>query len=776
MTRKLAPEMLEKQLRECKVELDRAKEKLMQQGPDRAGSSKGLGQMTSLLASAVDQAPVPIAVVNSDTTIAVMNPAARETLGLSSEGARPGTLLGELKTSWRTYDAEGEFIPFDQAPLVRALKGEITIRKEVRIVRKDGTERWQMVDAEPIHNHDGELIGACVVFPDITERRRAQKALMDVHRELEQRVEKRTAELVRVNAELRREINDRLNAEQATEESRRYSENIIDTVRDPLVVLDKDLKVVLASRSFYKTFRLTPAQIQGKRFYSINRNQWDIPGLKSLLEQIIPKQVYFENFEIEHNFDHMGHKILHLNARRVYDERTQTKHILLVIEDVTEPTLVERDRAKREQRRKAAAEIALLGHWELDLSTNTIFWSDEIYHIFDLQYQEFEGTYEAFLEKVHPDDREFVDHAYSLSVENKTAYDIVHRLLLKDGSIKYVHEKCKTEYDPDGNPLRSLGTVQDVTEQTHRKQKFAGIIGRTKKMQEIFDTIQELADVNIPVLIQGESGTGKELVAAAIHNKGPRAKKPFVPLNCSALPEGLLESELFGHVKGSFTGAVRDKKGRFELADGGTLFLDEVADLSKVVQAKLLRVLQEGSFQRVGDEKTITVDVRLISAANRDLKQEVKKGFFRDDLFYRISVVPIYMPPLRERKNDIPLLLEHSLKQAAEEGQSNNGISKEALGVLIDYPWPGNVRELQSSIRFALVKSKGKPIRPDHLPVELNQHKNEQITRGPSCKLSEENVRSALSQTGGNKSRAAKLLGVGRATLYRFLSEHPHVA
>jgi len=739
-------------------------------------TSRDLKQTELLLANAVKQAPVPIAVVNSDMTIEVMNHAAREILGLSSEDASPGILLRELKTSWRIYDADGGFIPFEQAPMVRALKGEITVRKEVRIVRKDGTERWQMADAEPIYNHRGNLIGAFVVFSDITERRQVQKALLDVHRELEQRVEKRTAELVQVNAELRREINDRLNAEQSIEESRRYAENIINTVRNPLVVLDEELKVVSASRSFYKTFRLTPAQIQGKRFYSINKNQWDISGLKSLLEQIIPKQVYFENFEIEHRFDHLGHKILHLNARRVYDERTQTKHILLVIEDVTEQILVERDRAKREQRRKAAAEIALLGHWELDLLTNTIFWSDEIYHIFDLEYQEFEGTYEAFLDKVHPDDLEFVDKAYTLSVENKTIYDIKHRLLMKDGSIKYVHEKCKTEYDQDGKPLRSLGTVQDVTEQTHKKQQFAGIIGRTKEMQELFDTILELADVNIPVLIQGESGTGKELVAAAIHNKGLRAKKPFVPLNCSALPEGLLESELFGHVKGSFTGAVRDKKGRFELADGGTLFLDEVADLPKVVQAKLLRVLQEGSFQRVGDEKTITVDVRLISAANRDLKQEVKKGHFRDDLFYRISVVPIYMPPLRDRKNDIPLLLEHSLKQAVEEGQFNEGISKEALGVLIDYPWPGNVRELQSAICFALIKSKGKEILPDHLPVELNQYKCERNYRGPSCKLREENVRTVLIQTGGNKSRAAKLLGIGRATLYRFLSEHPHVS
>ncbi|MBW2144240.1 MAG: sigma-54-dependent Fis family transcriptional regulator, partial [Deltaproteobacteria bacterium] len=264
-----------------------------------------------------------------------------------------------------------------------------------------------------------------------------------------------------------------------------------------------------------------------------------------------------------------------------------------------------------------------------------------------------------------------------------------------------------------------------------------------------------------------------ELVAAAIHNEGSRAKKPFVPVNCSALPEGLLESELFGHVKGAFTGALRDKKGRFELAHGGTLFLDEIVDLPKVVQVKLLRVLQEGTFEPVGSEKTVSVDVRLISAANRDLKHEVKKGNFRDDLFYRINVVPILLPPLRERKNDIPLLIENFLEKSAQEGHVSGGISKDALAAMIDYSWPGNVRELQSAIRFALVKSKGQRIKPDHLPLELKENVSLHPSRGPSRKLSLESVRSALTQTGGNKAKAAKLLGVGRATLYRFMSEYP---
>ena len=582
------------------------------------------------------------------------------------------------------------------------------------------------------------------------------------YEELEQRVR-----------ELEKEVSKAKSLEQSVQKTRHFAKSIVDTIREPLVILDDKLTVVTATRSFYKSFRLTPRQIQGKLLYSVNNGQWDIPELRSLLENIVPPNSSFENFEIEHHFEDIGHKILRLNARWTYDDTKKTEFILLAIEDATERVQTEREILRREARLKEAEHLALLGHWELDLVTNTLYWSDEIYRIFELDTQEFGATYEAFLDMVHPNDRELVDKSFTESVKNKTGYNIVHRLLLKDGRIKYVHEKCKTEYDKDGNPIRSLGTVQDITERMRTTHGFAGIIGRNPRMQEIFETIKELADINIPVLIQGESGTGKELVAAAIHNEGPRARKPFVPVNCSALPEGLLESELFGHVKGAFTGALRDKKGRFELAHGGTLFLDEIADLPKVVQIKLLRVLQEGTFEPVGSEKTISVDVRLISAANRDLKIEVEKGNFRDDLFYRVNVVPIFLPPLRERKNDIPLLIENFLEKFAQEGQVSQGISKDALAAMIDYSWPGNIRELQSAIRYALVKSKGEAIKPEHLPSELKENISIQPSRGPSRKLGPENVQSALTRTDGNKSKAAKLLGVGRATLYRFLSEYP---
>jgi len=236
----------------------------------------------------------------------------------------------------------------------------------------------------------------------------------------------------------------------------------------------------------------------------------------------------------------------------------------------------------------------------------------------------------------------------------------------------------------------------------------------------------------------------------------------------------LLASELFGHVKGSFTGALRDKKGRFELANGGTLFLDEVVDFPKDMQAKLLRVLQEGTFERVGDEKTKSVDVRIISAANRDLKREVKRGNFREDLYYRINVVPIYLPPLRERKNDIPLLIDHFFTRIVTHGlRDYPEISDDAISLLMDYHWPGNVRELENAIQFAIVKCRGRMILPKDLPMELRDSKGPVYKRGSSKKLDVDMVKDAFVKTGGNKAKAARLLGVGRATLYRFLADYP---
>ncbi len=300
------------------------------------------------------------------------------------------------------------------------------------------------------------------------------------------------------------------------------------------------------------------------------------------------------------------------------------------------------------------------------------------------------------------------------------------------------------------------------------------IIARNRKMIDVFRQIITVAEYNYPVHIFGETGTGKELVAEAIHEASPRRKGPFVPINCGALPESLIESELFGHVKGSFSGAIRDRKGRFELADGGTIFLDEVAELSKYMQSKLLRFLQDGKFEKVGGEKTVSVNVRIISATNKDLKKEMKKNRFRDDLYYRINVVPVHLPPLRERKSDIPLLVDHFLEQATRQyNRSPVAVSDEAMVYLAEYPWPGNVRELQNAIQHSFVKSNGVEITCDDLPMEINETHLYININTTSRKLDVKRVEFAMEKTGGNKAKAARLLKVGRATLYRFFNENP---
>ncbi|MDF1577821.1 MAG: sigma 54-interacting transcriptional regulator [Desulfobulbales bacterium] len=327
--------------------------------------------------------------------------------------------------------------------------------------------------------------------------------------------------------------------------------------------------------------------------------------------------------------------------------------------------------------------------------------------------------------------------------------------------------------------FRDFSREQALAERLGEIEQFAGIIGRDPKIQELFRTIRELADSDVPVLISGESGTGKELVAAAIHNEGSRGAKLLVPVNCGALPENLLESELFGHVRGAFTGAIRDKKGRFELADGGTIFLDEIGDISPAMQVKLLRVLQNGTFHRVGGEATIQVDVRVISATNKDLRAEIAAGRFREDLFYRLCVVPLVLPPLRERRSDIPLLAGHFIKLAAgEQGRDELTISPEVMDILLTHDWPGNIRELQNVIRYLMVRCREETARVVHLPEnlqgELARSRAGQATvRRGRKKLTVDSVRRALAETGNNRLRAAKILGVGRATLYRFLAANP---
>ena len=300
---------------------------------------------------------------------------------------------------------------------------------------------------------------------------------------------------------------------------------------------------------------------------------------------------------------------------------------------------------------------------------------------------------------------------------------------------------------------------------------FGGLIGKDPQMQLVYQLIQDVAGSDVTVLIQGESGTGKELVARAIHRFSPRQEKPFVVINCSAYPATLLESELFGHEKGAFTGATRQKPGRFEQGDGGTVFLDEIGEIPLPAQIKLLRVLQTRRFERIGGEQTLTIDVRILAATNKNLKREVEKGNFREDLFYRLNVIPIMLPPLRERQNDIPWLSLHFLRRfAAEKGKDLRDISSGAMRLLLDYSWPGNVRELENSIEHAVVLAKGSQLEAWDFPSALHQPSPSFPSTIADQELSL--LLNILEECGWNKKLAAQRLGISRSTVYAILKRY----
>jgi len=321
--------------------------------------------------------------------------------------------------------------------------------------------------------------------------------------------------------------------------------------------------------------------------------------------------------------------------------------------------------------------------------------------------------------------------------------------------------------------------VKTLRAEVQHKYSFGNIIGKSQPMQEVYTLIKRVAFHKTTVLITGQSGTGKELVAKAIHYNSPRSDFPFVVVNCSAIPETLLESELFGHVQGAFTGAISSRKGLFEEAERGSVFLDEVGNIPPSIQVKLLRVLQEREIRRLGGAENIKVDVRLIAATNVDLYEEVRKGQFRDDLYYRLNVVHINLPSLRDRPEDIPLLIQHFLnKYSHEYGVGEKQLSKEALRILMDYEWPGNVRELENCIERAVTLGRHETIKPEDLPSHLANaaHESVQVPELPENltlkELEIEYIRKILTKTGGNKVKAAAILGINRRTIYRLAQQY----
>ncbi len=384
------------------------------------------------------------------------------------------------------------------------------------------------------------------------------------------------------------------------------------------------------------------------------------------------------------------------------------------------------------------------------------------------------------------------------SLRNKRCF-----VVRKDGGYLHAIKNASVLKNKDGRVIGAVETLTDISELDRKEEQivrlsrllekekgFHGIIGTSPAMQKVFDITEKAAQSDAPVIIYGESGTGKELFARAIHDLGPHRNGPYIQVNCAALNESLLESELFGHVKGAFTGAYSHREGRFEAADGGDIFLDEIGDVPLSIQVKLLRVLESKQIERVGDHRPIPVDVRIITATNRDLHKMVREGTFREDFFFRINVIPIHLPPLRDRMEDLPLLVDAFLAQHRKKGKNIQGVSPQAMAVLMNYRWPGNVRELKSTLEYACVLAGEGVIRPEHLPPHLTQPGASGIdirrsrtvlvqTSSSTGRPADQGKRDkrqelieALRQAGGNQSEAARILGVSRVTVWNRMKRY----
>ena len=475
----------------------------------------------------------------------------------------------------------------------------------------------------------------------------------------------------------------------------KYFDDVFGSLREPLVLLDNDFKVVKANTAFYLTFGVKPGETEGLVIYELGNRQWNIPRLRELLETILPQNTMFNDFEVEHTFEKIGLKIMHLNARRIYRGKKQTGFVLLAIEDVTE----------REYYKRHLEELVTRRTAELSRSRE--------------------------MAEAH---RQVAENAL---LEIKQLKDQL------EAERAYLQEEIKLEFNHDN------------------------IIGKSDAIKYVFYKVEQIAGTDTSVLVLGETGTGKELVARAIHGMSERKHRALVKMNCAALPATLIESELFGHEKGAFTGAQAKRIGRFEVANGATLFLDEIGELPLELQPKLLQVIESGRFERLGSSETMKGDARIIAATNRNLEEEVRQGRFREDLWYRLNIFPITMPPLRDRPEDIPLLVTFFIEKITKRlGKTIEVIPSVVMEALQRYHWPGNVRELENVLERAVINSSGPKLRlVDELRKPLKDSAASQKTLEA---VEREHILRVLEQTRwkvSGKDSAAEILGLNRSTL-----------
>ena len=445
---------------------------------------------------------------------------------------------------------------------------------------------------------------------------------------------------------------------------------------------------------------------------------------------------------------------------------------------------------EKEERLRLIMEAGRMASCELDPAAGKISICPRMREIFGISTDDGELFREEILSCMHEDDRERLLAADERALATGEGFEMELPIRRKDGETRWIRTQVAPLHESDGRIVRLIAIVMDITDRKKNQQAleenrqryeyllqsssklrtYHNMVGRSKQMQNIYLLVQQIAGVDTTVLITGETGTGKELVAEALHTASPRKNGPLIKVNCLTLAEELLDSELFGHVRGAFTGAYNNKIGRVEAADEGTLFLDEIGDITPRIQLKLLRFLQEREYERVGESKTRKADVRIVAATNADLAKKVEEGSFRNDLYFRLKVLPVHMPSLHDREGDIPLLIHHFCSYFAKKfNKPVKGVSVRSMRLMHNYPWPGNVRELEHALEHGVLLCPGELIEPKHLPEEIQGERVCVETQNNGTDVDKERLVQALVDAKGRKTEAARMLGMSRRTLYRKL-------
>ena len=646
-----------------------------------------------------------------------------------------------------------------QAAVEKALREGASFDHEERIVRADGTVRILHSRGRMLPGSI-RMVGTC---QDVTERRR---------------VEKEREQLLVRERQARRD----------SESAHRMIRNVLERVSDGFVSLDSEWHYTHVNDKAAAMFGRKAEDLVGKHIWTEfpeGVGQKFYHAYNRAMSEQVP--VYLEEYYPPWD---------RWYENRIYPSKDG---LSIFFTDVTERRKSQEALRESEQRFREIAENVAEAFWVMSPDFQTLHYlSPAFEQIFGIPRWPLEKTREAWCAMIHPDDKEAIHRA--ISGDHAEGWPQgTYRILRPDGGVRWIRWRSFPVRDDDGKVVRITGFSEDVTElknteealqrtqarladalhvtqdrvvqleeQVRSRTTFEHLVGKSAPMQEVYRKLRLASQSDVTVLLTGESGTGKELAAAAVHSLSERRSKPFVAVNCSAIPEALLESELFGHVKGAFTGAVRDKAGLFQTADGGTLFLDEVAEMAPQLQVKVLRALQEREIRPVGGEQTSKINVRIIAATNRDLEKLVVTEKLREDFYYRIRVFDIHMPPLRDRRDDIPLLVRHFLQEiGAGKPRSSRDITAEGFRALMNYSWPGNVRELRNAVEHGLVTAAGREIGIADLPSHIQSSGRFEETLTPEQYAERERLLAVLREAGGNRTKAAAMLKTSRVTLWK---------